>query len=105
MNSEMKTYSEKIRKNISVNYKGMFREAGGSLNYPFLTPGSDQYADVLWDWDSWLTNVAIRQVLKESGTPEDLEQAQKYEQGCVHNYLDGVKLNGWLEGKDVVAEF
>ena len=96
MNNEMKKYSALIRENVGANYKGMFREAGGSLNYPFLTPGSDQYADVLWDWDSWLTNVAIRQVLKESGTAEDLEQAQQYEQGCIHNYLDGVKLNGWV---------
>ena len=45
-------YFSLIEKKLSADYAGMFRESGGSLKYPFLTPGSDQYADVLWDWDS-----------------------------------------------------
>ena len=85
-----------IRQNLSANYKGMFREAGGALDHPFLTPGSAQYADVLWDWDSWLTNIALRQILNEFGTAADREQAQQYERGCVRNYLSGIKLNGWI---------
>ena len=66
--SEYKKYSEIIKKIIYKDYKEMYREAGGSLNYPFLTPGSAQYADVLWDWDSWLSNIALRQILLESGS-------------------------------------
>ena len=62
---ELTTHIQRIRQHIHANYQGMFREAGGSLPYPFLTPGSDQYADVLWDWDSWLSNVALRQVLTD----------------------------------------
>jgi len=96
MNSEMKNYAALIRENLSANYKGMFREPGGALAYPFLTPGSSQYADVLWDWDSWLTNVALRQILRESGTDEERAQAQKYERGCIQNYLNGIKLSGWV---------
>lgn len=96
MNTTMGGYIEAIRENLSQNYKGMFREAGGALKYPFITPGSDQYAEVLWDWDSWLTNIALRQVLREFGTDEDCEEARKYERGCVHNYLADVKLNGWI---------
>ncbi len=92
----MQKYIDLIRKNLSENYKGMFREAGGSLKFPFLTPGSDQYADVLWDWDSWLSNIAVRQILKEVGTDEDREQALKYEQGCIQNSLSDVQLNGWI---------
>jgi len=61
VSDDLKKYIKLIRKNLSENYKGMFREAGGAMDYPFLTPGSDQYADVLWDWDSWLSNVALRQ--------------------------------------------
>ena len=38
----------------------MYREAGGALKYPFLAPGSNQYLDMLWDWDSWLSNIALR---------------------------------------------
>jgi putative isomerase len=96
MSAEMSTYIDHIRENLSQNYKGMFREGGGALEYPFITPGSDQYADVLWDWDSWLSNIALRQVLKDSGTEEDREQAKKYERGCIQNYLSGVRLNGWI---------
>jgi putative isomerase len=96
MNKEMKKYVKLIRKNLKDNYKGMFREAGGSFDFPFLTPGSDQYADVLWDWDSWLSNIALRQILHEFGTDKDRKEALKYEQGCIHNYLSGVKLNGWV---------
>lgn len=96
MSKEIKLYSKLLRDNFAKNYQGMFREAGGSLDYPFITPGSEQYADVLWDWDSWLTNVALRQILKEFGTEEDLENARKYERGCIQNFLSGVKLNGWI---------
>ena len=42
--------------------KGMYRQAGGSLHFPFLAPGSSQYLDMLWDWDSWLSDVALRQI-------------------------------------------
>ncbi len=96
MNADSKRYSALIRENLAANYKGMFREAGGALAYPFLTPGSNQYADVLWDWDSWLTNVALRQILREFGTDEDRAQAQQYERGCIQNYLHGIRLNGWV---------
>ena len=96
MNQQLQKYAGLIRENLTANYKGMFREAGGSLGHPFLTPGSDQYADVLWDWDSWLTNVAIRQILQESSTPEEREEALKYEQGCIQNYLADVPLHGWI---------
>jgi putative isomerase len=73
----------------------MLRLAGGNLPYPFITPGSDQYADVLWDWDSWLSNVALRQILLEVGdsTGEDLGL---YERGCVLNYLHWGGMDGWI---------
>jgi putative isomerase len=96
MKEKLDKYIDHIRHNLSENYKGMFREAGGALDYPFLTPGSAQYADVLWDWDSWLSNVALRQILREFSTEEDREQARKYERGCVQNFLSGIRLNGWI---------
>jgi putative isomerase len=43
------TYFPLIEEKLSADYAGMFREPGGSLKHPFLTPGSDQYAEVLWD--------------------------------------------------------
>ena len=60
-------YIPVIKSNIYKDYKGMYRKGGGALVYPFLTPGSNQYDNVLWDWDSWLSNVALRQILTDIG--------------------------------------
>ncbi|GHU68594.1 hypothetical protein FACS189413_05860 [Bacteroidia bacterium] len=93
---DWKEYASIIKKNIYQEYKGMFREPGEALKYPFITPGSDQYSDVLWDWDSWLTNIALRQVLVENGVREDFKEIVKYEQGCVLNYLEFSGIDGWI---------
>ena len=74
----------------------MFRDGGGSLVYPFLTPGSNQYDNVLWDWDSWLSNIALRQILSDIGTSKDKEEAVRYEQGCVLNFLHYGDWDGYL---------
>lgn len=50
-------YREICKKHIYKEMKGMYRQAGGSLHFPFLAPGSSQYLDMLWDWDSWLSDV------------------------------------------------
>ena len=92
----IKKYKAICRENIYKEMKGMYREAGGALKYPFLAPGSNQYLDMLWDWDSWLSNVALRQILLEKGNKEDREQAVKYEQGCVLNSLSYGGMDGWI---------
>lgn len=89
-------YLPVIREHIHRNYRGMFREEGGAFKYPFLTPGSAQYADILWDWDSWLSDVALRQILLETGTAEDRDKALRHEQGCVLNYLNYGGMDGWI---------
>ncbi|MDX2077840.1 MAG: trehalase family glycosidase [bacterium] len=93
--SDIQHYSALIKQNIIENYAGMFREAGGNMPYPFLTPGSDQYSDVLWDWDSWLTNVALRQILLEAGDSASGDKLWQYEQGCILNYLHYGGMDGW----------
>jgi len=85
-----------IRATIAKDYQGMLREEGGAFAYPFLTPGSAQYPDVLWDWDSWLSDVALRQILLENGTAEQRQKALRYEQGCVLNYLNYGGMDGWV---------
>lgn len=89
-------YKQICRKNIYAEMKGMYREAGGSLKFPFLAPGSSQYLDMLWDWDSWLSNVALRQILLDKGTDKDRKEALKYEQGCVLNSLSYGGMDGWI---------
>ncbi|MFA9389700.1 MAG: trehalase family glycosidase [Prolixibacteraceae bacterium] len=99
-------YSQKqetIAKHISViksyiykDYKNMYRDSSGSLVYPFLTPGSNQYSNVLWDWDSWLSNVALGQILEDIGSKSDKKEALPYEQGCVLNFLEYGDWDGYL---------
>ncbi len=84
------------REYIYKEMKGMYREPGGALKYPFLAPGSNQYLDMLWDWDSWLSNIALRQILLENGSRKDREEALKYEQGCVLNSLNYGGMDGWI---------
>jgi putative isomerase len=74
----------------------MLRAEGGAFKHPFLTPGSSQYPDILWDWDSWLSDVALQQVLAEKATPEEKARVLKYEQGCVLNYLNYGGFDGWI---------
>ena len=92
----VRKYKTICRENIYKEMKGMYREAGGALKYPFLAPGSSQYLDMLWDWDSWLSDVALRQILLEKGTDKDRQQALKYEQGCVLNSLNYGGMEGWI---------
>ena len=92
----IKKYTALCRKHIYKDMKGMYREAGQSLPYPFLAPGSNQYLDMLWDWDSWLSNIALRQILLENGRESDSREALKYEQGCVRNALHYGGMEGWI---------
>lgn len=81
-------YRQLIKHHIYRDYKQMYRQPSGeAFIYPYLTPGSRQYAHVLWDWDSWLSNIALRQILTDIGDESDLCEALVYEQGCVLNYL------------------
>lgn len=89
-------YRDVIKKYIYKDFKEMYRPAGEALQYPFMTPGSTQYADVLWDWDSWLSNIALRQILTDTGSAADLKEAEEYERGCVLNFLSYAGIDGWL---------
>lgn len=89
-------YKNICKRNIYKEMHGMYRKAGGALKYPFLAPGSSQYLDMLWDWDSWLSDVALRQILLDKGTPKDSTEALTYEQGCVLNALSYGGMDGWI---------
>lgn len=92
----VRKYTDICREHIYKEMKGMYREPGGALKFPFLAPGSNQYLDMLWDWDSWLSNIALRQILLENGTDKDRQEALKYEQGCVLNSLSYGGMDGWI---------
>lgn len=92
----LKHFSAVIKENIYKDYKLMYRKGSGSLVYPFLTPGSNQYDNVLWDWDSWLSNIALRQILSDVGNAKDRQEAVQYEQGCVLNFLQYGNWDGYI---------
>lgn len=89
-------YAAVCKENIYKEMHGMYREPGGALRYRFLAPGSSQYLDMLWDWDSWLSDVALRQILLDKGTRKDSIQALDYEKGCVLNALSYCGMDGWI---------
>ena len=82
-----------IKENITHDYPGMLHPPGGSFKYPYVTPGS-VYSHDLWDWDSWLSDVALCQILTEHGTPP--AQAVTYGQGCVLNFLTFATADGTI---------
>ena len=85
-----------IRRHLLNGYQATYREPGGELPFPFITPGSDSYHDELWDWDSWLSNIALRQILAEIDSPTESARAERYERGCILNFLSCGTANGWL---------
>ena len=92
----LKKYKEICRQHIYKNMKGMYRQPVGALKYPFLVPGSGQYANQLWDWDSWLSDIALRQIIVEHGTDADRKELITYEKGCILNFLNYGGGDGWI---------
>ncbi|MBQ9168239.1 MAG: hypothetical protein IJX67_07530 [Oscillospiraceae bacterium] len=88
----MKQYIELIRKYSKENYLQMTREPDGILKYPFVVPGSQSYSDSLWDWDSWLANIAIRQIMEDNG--DSNQDFFEYEKGCILNFLEHTTAEG-----------
>ncbi len=79
MKKETTRYIGEIKNYILSSYRNNFREPVSNLKYPFLVPGSS-YKHQLWDWDSWLTGIALLGI----GDPS----IETYEKGCVLNFLD-----------------
>lgn len=90
----MQKYIDALRAYMRKDYKKMYRESGGVLPYAFLTPGSPSYGDVLWDWDSYFSNVALKQILEDVGT--DCSEACEYERGCILNFLSFTGSDGYM---------
>ena len=95
-NDSTQQYINTIKQHIYSDYKGMYREAKGTLTYPYITPGSDQYANDLWDWDSWWSNVGLRQILLDKGSAKTKDSASAYEKGCILNFLNYASADGYI---------
>ena len=86
----LETAKELIKEYAYKNYKKMFREPAGKLAHPYIVPGAS-YSDSLWDWDSWLTNIAIRQIFVNKNEEKEF---CRYEKGCVINFLEHTRESG-----------
>ncbi|HOV68739.1 MAG TPA: trehalase family glycosidase [Clostridia bacterium] len=91
---ELVRYKQAIKDYIFSNCTRMLREPKGCLRYPFIVAGS-VYFDDLWDWDSWLTDIALRQAYSECGHL-DKDSLIEYEKGCVLNFLSACTDDGWI---------
>ena len=69
MNGEIRKYGSLITEYAKQNYRKMFREPDGLLKHKFIVPGSG-YTNSLWDWDSWLTDIALRELNGEDDISE-----------------------------------
>lgn len=90
----MEQYIQALREYMGRDYREMYREAGEVFPYGFITPGSASYEDCLWDWDSYFSDVALRQILKDNNA--DASEAREYERGCVLNFLDFTYDDGYM---------
>ncbi len=81
-----KQYERLILDYTQKHYDKMFREPNGILKHKFIVPGSS-YANCLWDWDSWLTNIALASIVKGKDISE-------YEKGCILNFLSNLDEQG-----------
>ena len=90
----MEKYSKLIKEYSKDAYKWITREPKGSLEHPFIVPGAP-YPYQLWDWDSWLTDIAARQIILDNGG-EGLSEFVKYEKGCIINFLEHTDENGYM---------
>lgn len=86
MNTELEKYKNLIFSYAKGNYRKCFREPHGKFAYPCLVPGA-YYSDQLWDWDSWLTDIALAEI-------SEGDDILPYEQGCVLNFLDAADAEG-----------
>jgi len=92
----LKKYIHIVKEYVYNNYSNLFRESGGNFDYPFIVPGSQMYSDVLWDWDSWLTNIALKQIAVDLSSEDISSKIKDYEYGCILNALNWCTEDGWI---------
>jgi len=91
-------YCKIIKKYLYTDYKATWRNPGGKLKYPYLIPGSNTYQGQLWDWDSWLCDIAMQQIVSDIGNEKDKAELMEHGKGCLLNFLSLAGLDGWLPG-------
>ena len=90
--SNLSKYKYLIKNYSKESYLKLTREPMQRLKHPFIVPGS-VYKYQLWDWDSWLTDIAIRQIISDNGGAGEADFFE-CEKGCILNFLDHIEESG-----------
>ncbi|MBR0443175.1 MAG: glycoside hydrolase family 37 [Clostridia bacterium] len=90
--SDIQKYKQLIKDYSKGSYLRLMRTPMQRLSYPFIVPGVT-YPYQLWDWDSWLTDVAIRQILIDNNGEGEAEYLE-CEKGCILNFLEHTESDG-----------
>ncbi len=88
----LQKYIDLIKNYSKESYLKLTREPMKRLKYPFIVPGA-VYKYQLWDWDSWLTDIAVRQIISDNGGMGEREFLD-CEMGCILNFLDHADSDG-----------
>lgn len=89
----MEHYEKLVQTYIENNWHGLLRQPKGHLRHPIIVPGVC-YDYHLWDWDSWLTDIAITPIARENG---ELDQLFPYQKGCILNFCEHMDPEtGWM---------
>ena len=88
MNEELLKNIELVENYILSEYERSLREPMGQLSNPFIVPGAS-YKYQMWDWDSWLMDIALVEIAKEKK-----KDISVYEKGCILNFLEHADEDG-----------
>lgn len=96
MTNQQAAYIRAVKDYCKNNYRVCFREPKGTLRHPFIVPGA-AYAYELWDWDSWLTDLALGAIARD-------DDIRAYEKGCILNFLEHADAKGRLPINIIVTD-
>lgn len=82
--NEIEKYIKIIKDYSRNNYFKVTRQPEGRLKFPYIVPGANCYESQLWDWDSWLTDIGILQIIGDNN--EDETAYREFEKGCIKNF-------------------
>lgn len=89
---DLNTYKTIIKEYSKNAYKKLMRRPMRRLAHPFIVPGA-VYQYELWDWDSWLTDVGVEQIITDLGG-EGAAEFSECQRGCILNFLENIDGSG-----------
>ena len=81
---KIEKYIRLIKEYSRDNCLKITRQPEGRLKFPYLVPGANCYESQLWDWDSWLTDIGISQIMYDNDM--DKSRYSECENGCIRNF-------------------